>query len=307
MEEEIRIAAFQWLEQQTSIYGDVLPHNILKEGFLFRGERVTILGPSGIWKPKQLALVPLSISTSPNSPYDDYYDQNGFIVYRYQGRDPQHRDNVGLREAMKKSIPLIYFYGVDVGKYFTCWPVYIIADDPANLSFTVACDNTGIAKLYSELSAEDAGIYGSEEDIFYRRKYATTTVKNRLHQSAFRTRVLSAYHEQCTFCRLKHPELLDAAHIIPDSDPRGIPAVTNGLSLCKIHHAAFDNNIIGVSPDYQIIVQEKILKEKDGPMLQHGIQQLHEKKLILPHSKRNWPSQAKLEERFTTFQRSYSP
>lgn len=31
--------------------------------------------------------------------------------------------------------------------------------------------------------------------------------------SAFRMRVLSAFNEQCTFCRLKYPEQLDATHI----------------------------------------------------------------------------------------------
>ncbi len=49
-------------------------------------------------------------------------------------------------------------------------------------------------------------------------------------------------------CRLKHVDLLDAAHILSDSDG-GQPVVTNGLSLCKIHHAAYDRGIVGVRPD----------------------------------------------------------
>jgi len=35
-------------------------------------------------------------------------------------------------------------------------------------------------------------------------------------------------------------ELLDAAHITPDTHPEGEPIVSNGLSLCKLHQAAFD-------------------------------------------------------------------
>ncbi|TFH46735.1 MAG: hypothetical protein E4G94_01800 [ANME-2 cluster archaeon] len=60
-----------------------------------------------------------------------------------------------------------------------------------------------------------------------------------LHQRGFRERVLLAYHTQCSFCRIKHAELLDAAHIIPDSEPKSLPVVPNGISLCKLHHAGF--------------------------------------------------------------------
>jgi len=115
-----------------------------------------------------------------------------------------------------------------------------------------------------------------------------------VHQRAFRTRVLVAYRSQCAFCRLRYVELLDAAHIIPDKDPAGEPLVTNGLSLCKIHHAAFDRHFIGVSPDYEIVVREDLLSEEDGPMLTHGIQGLHQRKLIMPETaaigpiKRGW-------------------
>jgi putative restriction endonuclease len=139
------------------------------------------------------------------------------------------------------------------------------------------------------------------ESNIYRRAYVTSTVKRRLHQRGFRERVIAAYQSQCTFCQLKHAELLDAAHIIPDKDAQGIPSVNNGLALCKIHHAAFDQHIIGVTPDYQIKVKEVILREKDGPMLKHGIQELQDQKLILPRSKKAWPKQEFLDVRYQEF------
>ena len=52
--------------------------------------------------------------------------------------------------------------------------------------------------------------------------------------------------------RLRHQELLEAAHIVADRDPEGEPKVRNGLALCKLHHAAFDCHIIGVNPDYRV-------------------------------------------------------
>ena len=67
--------------------------------------------------------------------------------------------------------------------------------------------------------------------------------------------------------RLNHPELLEAAHIIPDRDPRGLPTVTNGLALCALHHKAFDHHILGIRPDYRIELRQDILDEVDGPML----------------------------------------
>ena len=43
--------------------------------------------------------------------------------------------------------------------------------------------------------------------------------------------------------------------------------------------AAFDRSMVGVSPDYVIYVREDILEEEDGPMLQHGLQELNEGRL----------------------------
>jgi putative restriction endonuclease len=100
---------------------------------------------------------------------------------------------------------------------------------------------------------------------------------------------------------LKHLELLDAAHIIADSDPEGEPAVTNGISLCKLHHAAFDSNIVGVRPDYVIEVRQDILTEEDGPMLKHGLVGLNKKRIILPSPAKLSPDKLLLERRYEEF------
>ncbi|MEW6665263.1 MAG: HNH endonuclease [Thermodesulfobacteriota bacterium] len=111
----------------------------------------------------------------------------------------------------------------------------------------------------------------SDQGAEARRLYLTASVRRRLHQRGFRERVLHAYREQCAFCRLRHLELLDAAHIIPDNEPGGEPVVNNGISLCKFHHAAFDRFLLAVRPDYVIEVRKDVLHEKDGPMLVHQI------------------------------------
>src|SRR5437667_7053053 len=48
---------------------------------------------------------------------------------------------------------------------------------------------------------------------------------------AFRERALMAYRQSCAICRLRHKELLDSAHILPDLHPLSEPVVSNGLSL----------------------------------------------------------------------------
>lgn len=92
-----------------------------------------------------------------------------------------------------------------------------------------------------------------------------------------------------------------AAHILPDSDPEGEPLITNGLALCKLHYAAFDSFILGVTPDYIVKVRASVLDEADGPMLQHGLKEIHGAKLLLPTSRSLWPNQHALEVRYLRF------
>ena len=288
MDAQIRLKAFEWLEKMVSIQGDVLERQYLERGFVFQGEKITLVGPRGIWKPKIMDL-PISITTTTDSPYEDKQEGEHFLEYKYRGTDPYHSDNVGLRELMRREIPLIYFLSVLPGLYLVTLPVFIVDDDMANLSFRVVLDD---AKFIGKNQVLDS----AGESI--RRSYLTSQVRNRLHQRKFREKVLRAYDTRCTMCRLAHRELLDGAHIIPDKEEAGLPIVQNGLSLCKIHHAAFDKNIIGISPDYEIHVRQDVLEEIDGPMLKHGIQSLNKRKIILPKNRKDWPDKERLDFRF---------
>jgi putative restriction endonuclease len=292
LDQKIRVAAFNWLSEQVSIHGDVLPRKLLEKGFVYEGNRIFLISPQGIFKPKIMEY-PLTITTAPEGPYDDAFGRDGYLLYRYRGTDPNHRDNFGLREAFRNRIPLIYFHGVIPGKYLAVWPAYIITDDPANLAFTVAVDDL------SSLDRHD--VYASPEENVLKRAYITSEVRVRLHQRGFREKVLAAYRTQCAFCKLKYEDLLDAAHIIPDNEPDGRPTIDNGLALCKLHHAAFDNYMISVNSDYIIHVRRDVLDEEDGPMLQHGLKELHKARIILPRSESHWPNKDYLDRRYQKF------
>lgn len=297
----VRTAAFGFLSEQARLHGEwwppVLPRDVLAAGFTFDGQHVPLLGPQGIFKPAILPAIPLSITTAaPNlrkpAPYDDEFGY-GHLVYRYRGTDPSHTDNVGLRRAMRDQTPLIYFHGIVPGRYLAVWPVFIVGDSRDELSFHVAFDPGDLIGIPELVVEEDA-----------RRAYALRLVKQRLHQVGFRERVLTAYHKTCAVCRLRHEVLLDAAHIIPDGRPRGDPVVPNGLSLCKLHHSAFDTNIIGVRPDLTIAVRSDVLAEVDGPMLLHGLQETHNQRIWVPRSREFQPGTDRLEERYEEFLRA---
>lgn len=296
----VRAAAFAWLAEQVDRHGDVLPRELLATGFVLDDVRVPLLGPQGIFKPRVLSGAPLTITTAPGGPYDDAFGPNGLLQYRYRGTDPNHADNRGLRLAMQYQLPLMYFHGIVPGKYLAAWPVYIVADDPVGLSVTVAVDDDRHVSV--GLRAQVAAAAMEDQDLGnIRRAYATSAVRVRLHQRAFRERVLEAYQRQCAFCRLRHEELLDAAHIVPDSDPSGEPHVRNGIALCTLHHSTFDRHFIGLRPDFVIEVRPDILAEKDGPTLAHAIQALHGRPILLPRSAPLRPDPVLLTRRYERF------
>jgi putative restriction endonuclease len=76
--------------------------------------------------------------------------------------------------------------------------------------------------------------------------------------------------------------------------------VTNGLSLCSIHHRAFDQQLVGVSPDYEVAVARRLLDEEDGPMLDL-LKEAHGRRIILPRNETSWPDRDRLAERFEMF------
>jgi putative restriction endonuclease len=288
----IRLAAFRWLEEQRVAHGEVLPWRVLLAGFSVAGERVPLVSQQGIFKPR-LCRLPLSIRTSVGSPYRDAFATNGLLQYRYRGGNRTHHENVGLRAAMQEKVPLVYLHGHVEGRYHAIWPVFVVADDPAALTFTVE------PRVEVGLSSSGDQLIYEEPEIA--RRYAMRTVRQRLHQRAFAERVIDAYGERCALCRLRHRELLDASHIIPDSDPEGEPRISNGLSLCKLHHAAFDQYFLTVDPDYRVRVRQDLLEEEDGPMLRHGLQELQGASMHLPYRAALRPDREALARRLELF------
>ena len=186
--------------------------------------------------------------------------------------------------------PIILLTKIAPGVFVPTMPVCIVGDDTDNNRFLIAVDEAMV------VLAENSGSVSPIQ-----KKYAQAVVKQRLHQREFRARVMRAYETQCAICSIKHGELLDAAHIMPDAHILGVAEVSNGLALCKIHHTSYDQNFLGISPDYVVHINKELLAEKNGPMLKHGIQEMNGKTIQVPQKPKERPRHDALEYRFELF------
>ena len=292
-DEDIRSSCFNSLAVLCAQFGDDLPYKSgLDRGFAFRGKRIPFLNyQKGIYRAAaQRGPAALSIVTSYNSPYDDAQTDAGFL-YAYRAGSVDQPDNRALRAACELQVPLVYFIGTRPGWYRPIFPAYVIADDPASRHVTV-----GVGQMAGPLDDQEAVI--ADDPI--ERRYAVRETRTRLHQARFRGRVLPAYRSQCAICRLKEMRLLDAAHILGDLDEGGDAVVTNGLSLCSIHHRAFDQNLVGISPDHDVHVAPRLLEDEDGPMLDL-LKGFNGQRIVVPE-RRTWrPDRERLAVRFERF------
>jgi putative restriction endonuclease len=132
------------------------------------------------------------------------------------------------------------------------------------------------------------------------RRYVVRETRIRIHQARFRGRVVPAYREQCAICRLREVRLLEAAHIVGDIEGAGEPVVSNGLALCSIHHRAYDHDLVGVSPDYDVRVSPRLLDDEDGPML--DLLKTFDRQPIYVLRRAEWkPDRQRLPSRFDRF------
>lgn len=288
VEHALRELVFEWVRTRAEANGGFLHREELL-GFTIDGRRLPVIDYSrGIRNPAEFTST-LSIVSSATGPYDDVEADDGLFHYAYAPGGPDSGDNRKLRSAMETGTPLILFRKEQRNIYTPVLPVYVVDDRPEDRTFLVAFD-------------ESFRFMGSVRDLSEpQREYAHRLARQRLHQPAFRTRVLTAYRTRCAVCTLRHGSLLDAAHIVPDSEPLGAPTTPNGLSLCKIHHAAYDQNMLGISPDYTVSIDEDLLAEVDGPMLKHGLQEMHGRAITLPDRHADRPDRDHLAWRWERF------
>ena len=301
----LRQTAFDYVTRTAALQGGVLEYSDLARGFDYEGRRVPLINPQrGIFKPRQTAWL-LSVKTvfprrGGRVWYDDQRDAHRQIYagddtveYAFMGENSTAADNRWLHEAMERQVPVIYFLGVSPARYQPIIPAFVVGWQPERLRVELTFG--AIVGASAQATVPDAP----------ERRYALREVKQRLHQVSFRDAVLSAYGKRCAISRLPEPKLLDAAHIISDPDEQmGQLRVTNGLPLSKIHHAAFDAQLIGIDPDFRIHVSDRLLDLHDGPFLEQGLKTMAGRLIRLPRRREDYPDRERLAVRFEQFRKS---
>lgn len=285
-----------WLQDVTLAGTVPVTREQLANDFVVAGERFPLVDRGrGIRKPQgwRAALSIMTAAPKPGQPrpYEDAEGPDGLHRYKLRRDQRGTAENESLRAAMREQAPLVWFYGIRAGVFNAIFPVWLTDEEPELDQFVLAL--TDGQRLVRPNSAV--------EETF--RRYLIAETKRRLHQPLFASQVMLAYETRCAVCRIGHRELLDAAHIIPDNAPGGEPIVQNGLALCKIHHAAYDRNILGIRPDHVIEIHHRLLDEIDGPMLRHGLQDHHGQTLMqVPVRRSDRPDPDRLLERYAMFQ-----
>jgi putative restriction endonuclease len=295
-DDRLRAEALAFLKELSARNGGVASWAELR-GFQFEGRQVPLVGQSGIRTVRghdaALTILTTYRLRPEDRPYADAIGPDGYPRYKWRGSDPKHRDNVALRVAMELRKPLAWFEGIETGVYLVHEPIWLVGEEQEQQQFIVALDETMREQWLPEMLL-------TQPDLVLRRAYAERVVLQRLHQPMFSRRVIKAYRSQCALCRLRVPELLQAAHIKEDSEG-GEPVVPNGIAMCAIHHLAFDRYVLGVRPDYVVEVRDDVLSAHDGPTLQHSLQGVHGSALTLPNRQPARPDRLLLEERYERF------
>ncbi len=289
----LRSSCFASLDVLCARYGDELPFpGALSEGFAFRGRRVPFLSTQkGIYRAAaQSGPAALSVQTSWKSPYGDAETESGYL-YAYRSGPIDQSDNRALRAAHALQVPIIHFVATRPNYYEPIYPCFVVEDDAFGRRVLIAP-----GKMVGPLDEREPVVV----DDLIERQYVFRQTRVRVHQARFRARVVPAYGERCAICRLKEARLLDAAHIVGDLEEHGEPTVSNGLSLCSIHHRAFDHDLVGITPDYEVRVARRLLDDQDGPMLEL-LKEFHQTPIVVP-VRRSWlPDRELLGERFARF------
>ncbi len=287
----LRAQIFSVLDQLVAAKGGALTRRELFD-FTLEGTRIPLVdGQRGIRNPAKFRST-LSIMTKPDSQYSDEVVGASLHSYAYRDGPTDKGDNVKLKKSVDTGLPMIFLQWIDVEgiRYVPIYPVYAIKDDPANRQIILALDE----KL---LDVTDPLHLSPVE-----KRYAERVTHQRLHQPQFRSQVLFAYKKRCAVCHLGRPELLEAAHIIPDTHASGSAEIPNGLSLCRIHHAAYDANLVGFSPDLRVHVGPVLMNAKDeGPILKYALKGLNNAKLSVPEKPQYRPAADRLAERYEAF------
>ena len=114
----------------------------------------------------------------------------------------------------------------------------------------------------------------------------------KVRDQGFRKAIVRLYDHRCALCGIKiitdeNHTVVEAAHIIPWSISKN-DNPTNGMALCKLCHWSFDEGLMGVGSENQVLVSQII---KHDPNLPGHMLTLSDRPIFRPPESKYWPAQ----------------
>lgn len=215
----------------------------------------------------------------------------GFDITKHSGQDAQSPSiqvkEATLADAHKNAFAIYHRHNNEIAVAFRpeFWVEYALNSKSLHETGKAAKDLSLLNSLVSITDAQIESVKNKE------RQTIITQIARKYRAYDFRHRVLSAYGHQCAICGVQL-DLVDAAHIVPVADPTSTDETANGVALCKLHHAAFDGNLISFDERYRIEVNDKAVTRmlssgKAGGL--HDFKKQIKTALILPSDRRDYP------------------
>jgi len=118
----------------------------------------------------------------------------------------------------------------------------------------------------------------------------------KVRDQGFRKAIITLYEHRCALCgiRILTPEghtVVEAAHIRPWSDSHD-DRPTNGMGLCRLCHWSFDEGLMGVGREYEVLVSKHVKVDRNFP---GHILTLSDRNIFCPDDEAFWPDQENLQ------------
>lgn len=299
---DAHLAMMRWFEDRRLEGRELVPFAELDRGFHWHGHTIKLIARSqGIWKPAGFEAALTFKTAAPRSgrpaPYEDRVGEDGILRYKMAPTRDKEWSNRAMMIAAERRYPLAWLVGTkpaDTLFYYARFPAYIKDVDPRSREFLIFIGDTADSTTSLDVTTP----------VPIEKRYASRWTKARLHQHDFREQVISAYDISCAVCDLPHAQLIEGAHITPDSDASGAPEVSNGIALCRVHHTAYDRNLLGIDDQLRVHIADRAVMRE---MTTHrpALSPFEGRRLMhIPSRRILQPDDARLHARFHEFEES---
>lgn len=117
-------------------------------------------------------------------------------------------------------------------------------------------------------------------------------IEKKVRDQGFRKVIVKLYEHRCALCgiRMLTPEghtIVEAAHIVPWNECQN-DKPQNGLALCRLCHWSFDEGLMGVGPDYEVLISSAVRQDNNFP---GHMETLSGRGIFKPQRNNYWPDQ----------------